>query len=92
LIPSRYPGSERAGDPRLAMGRATSWTEQPGGHCAGLGQRQLATDEGEYPLMEVRVIEFDVVASDAEGENDALPRSDQNPPADEVAPDDRNAQ
>jgi type VI secretion system protein ImpE len=92
LIPSRYPGSERTGDPQLAMGRVTTWTEKPGGSCQGLGQRQLATDEGEYPLMEVRVVEFDVVASDTEEENEGLPPPDENPPTEDGGRDDRNAE
>jgi type VI secretion system protein ImpE len=89
LIPARYPGSERAGDIPLAMGRATRWIERPGGHCEGLGQRQLATDEGEYPLMEVRVIEFDAVDSDAQDEGEdsgvAVPVGDGHEDADASA-------
>jgi type VI secretion system protein ImpE len=54
LIPSRYPGSEKAADGLLALGRKTLWEEfAPDAH-RGLGQRVLATDTGDVPLLEVR--------------------------------------
>lgn len=56
LIPTRYPGSEAAADPALRLARRTDWVEKEGGHYLGLGQRTLATDHGEYPLMDVRTI------------------------------------
>lgn len=59
LIPTRYDGSVAAGDEALLMGRRTEWTE----HGHGLGQRMLASDAGDHPLMDVRLIEFDADAS-----------------------------
>lgn len=56
LIPTRYPGSESSADAGIQLARRTDWVEREGGHCLGLGQRMLATDEGEHPLMEVRTI------------------------------------
>ena len=57
LIPARYPGSEAHQDPAIRMGRRTEWTEREGGTVVeGLGQRMLATDLGEHPLLEVREI------------------------------------
>lgn len=56
LIPARYPGTEAAADPALRMARKTEWTESGEGLFTGLGQRMLATDGGEYPLLEVRDI------------------------------------
>src|SRR3954466_2996514 len=54
LIPARYPGSESSSDGLIALGRKTSWEEfAPDAH-RGLGQRVLATDSGEVPLLEVR--------------------------------------
>jgi type VI secretion system protein ImpE len=61
LIPTRYPGSEAAPDPRLVMARSTEWIEHPGATFIGLGQRQLATDQGEFALMDIRTIELDAV-------------------------------
>lgn len=43
----------------LRLGRQTTWKELEGGHFVGLGQRMLATDRGEYPLLEVRSIVMD---------------------------------
>ncbi len=56
LIPTRYPGSERAADPLLRLARRTEWTDVGGGLFAGTGQRMLATDAGEYPLTEVESV------------------------------------
>jgi type VI secretion system protein ImpE len=71
LLPSRYPGSETAGDTRLALGRATEWREQAGGLHVGLGQRLLATDQGEYGLLDVRKIELEGIDDTGPGDGDA---------------------
>ena len=65
LVPTRYPGSETAADPRLGMARGTEWVEHPGETFFGVGQRLLATDQGEFALMDVRSIKLDSVADDA---------------------------
>jgi type VI secretion system protein ImpE len=59
LIPGRYPGSENAEDSGFRLGRKTAW--QNAGHnlFVGLGQRMLATDQGEYPLLDIREVVFD---------------------------------
>jgi type VI secretion system protein ImpE len=54
LIPSRYPGSETETDSAFQLGRKTDWRDAGGGFFIGLGQRMLATDQGEYPLLELR--------------------------------------
>ncbi len=59
LIPTRYPGSESSVDPSLRMARKTEWIERKDGTSSGIGQRMFATDQGDYPLLEVRSIEFD---------------------------------
>jgi type VI secretion system protein ImpE len=59
LIPTRYPGSETSPDPAIRMARKTDWTSGQDGASKGLGQRMLATDQGDYPLLEVRSIAFD---------------------------------
>lgn len=64
LVPTRYPGSQAASDPRLVMARATEWIEHPGETFLGLGQRLFATDQGEFGLMDVRVIKLDSVADE----------------------------
>lgn len=60
LMPTRYPGSEAAGDPAILLGRRTEWVEQGGDVHFGIGQRMLATDVDEYPLMEVRDVNLEV--------------------------------
>ena len=64
LVPTRYPGSEKATDPRVIMARSTEWVAHPGETFLGLGQRLLATDQGEFPLMDVRSIQLDSVETD----------------------------
>jgi type VI secretion system protein ImpE len=63
LVPARYPGSEHAADPTLKLGRRTEWLDAGNGTFAGCGQRMLATDAGEYPLMEIGSIELAAAAA-----------------------------
>lgn len=53
LVPARYPGSELAADPMVRLGRLTVWADMPGGQF-GAGQRLMATDAGDHPLLELR--------------------------------------
>jgi type VI secretion system protein ImpE len=59
FIPTRYPGSEAHADPAIRMARSTLF-EDLGGEddivCVGRGQRILATDAGDYGIMDVRTI------------------------------------
>ncbi len=59
LVPSRYPGSEEQADGLVQLGRKTEWIERSEGVVVGIGQRLLATDVDEYPLLDIRRIEFD---------------------------------
>jgi type VI secretion system protein ImpE len=67
LIPSRYPGSESAADAALKLSHKTEWQTPAEGVYIGLGQRMLATDQDEYPLLNVREIQFQA-ATDGETE------------------------
>jgi type VI secretion system protein ImpE len=59
LIPARYPGSSDSDDPMLRLARRTEWVDM-GGECfGGLGQRMLATNQDEYPLLRIREITFE---------------------------------
>jgi len=60
FIPSRYPGSATA-DEDLAMARRTEWRSASGAPATdddlwslGLGQRMLATEAQEVPLLDLR--------------------------------------
>ena len=62
MIPSRYPGSEAAEDGLVIVGRKTIWQPALGDAFEGLGQRVLATDQGDTPLLEVRSIQLQSAA------------------------------
>lgn len=55
-IPTRYPGTETSEDGALRMARRTEWVDRGEGYSLGLGQRILATDGGEFSLLECRDI------------------------------------
>ncbi len=60
LIPTRYPGSESHAEGQVRMARQTVWDEVAPDSFIGLGQRILATDTADYPLMDVREITLNV--------------------------------
>lgn len=57
-IPTRYAGSEKSSDDALRLSRKTDWQTQPNDTFIGLGQRILATDADDHPLLGCRCIEF----------------------------------
>ncbi|MGH8510556.1 MAG: type VI secretion system accessory protein TagJ [Gammaproteobacteria bacterium] len=59
LIPTRYPGSHESEDSAIRLARKTEWVAREGGLYTGLGQRLFATEGGEYPLMDTRVIQIE---------------------------------
>jgi type VI secretion system protein ImpE len=59
LIPTRYFGSEHSADPLLRLARKTEWLEVAPDTFAGSGQRIIATDAGDHPLMDIRSIELE---------------------------------
>lgn len=73
FIPTRYPGSQAAKDPRLVMARSTEWEERPADTFLGQGQRLWTTDQGDHALMDVRVIQIDEPEIDAEPAPDLQP-------------------
>ncbi len=75
LIPTRYPGSETSVDDQIRMARKTDWMEPAAEVYLGLGQRLLATDTGEYALMDVRLITLNTAAG-APSESAATGASD----------------
>ncbi len=54
LIPTRYPGSTGSDDSAMKLARATDWADAGADTFTGLGQRLLATDEGDTALMDLR--------------------------------------
>jgi type VI secretion system protein ImpE len=74
LVPTRYPGSESSEDMLIRMGRRTEWLEPEAGVYLGMGQRMLATDVDDYPLMDVRRIVLD---TEDQGEAAAEPSTEE---------------
>lgn len=58
LIPSRYPLSGQKGEPLEKLGRATSFADAGADTFIGLGQKLLATDQGDIALLDARTISF----------------------------------
>lgn len=66
-LPVRYPGTETSSDGALRLARKTEWQEKPGDTFLGLGQRILATDTGEHPLLSCRDIELTLPSARGNG-------------------------
>lgn len=73
LIPTRYPGTEASEDGLLLLSRKTEWAEPLPGFFTGLGQRVFAASGGDKSLLDVRQIEWDVVADDTPAAAGAAP-------------------
>ena len=58
LIPTRYNETTSSSDNSLLLSRRTEWLGKEPQPVRGLGQRMLATDAGEFALMDVRQIVF----------------------------------
>src|SRR5262249_32667907 len=56
-IPTRYARTESSKDGALRLARKTEWQELPEETFIGLGQRILATDDGEFPLLQCRLLD-----------------------------------
>jgi type VI secretion system protein ImpE len=69
LIPTRYPGSEQSSDGLIALARKTLWEQRGEETHHGLGQRILATDGGDVPLMDVRTLIIEATPDDGGGEH-----------------------
>lgn len=64
LVPTRYPGTETSSDDALRLARKTIWQEVGEDAHHGVGQRVLATDADETPLMDVRSITLEPALDD----------------------------
>jgi type VI secretion system protein ImpE len=59
LLPTRYPGTVGVSDDALKLCRKTDWVTVGADQTEGLGQRLLATDVDDYPLLDIREIAFE---------------------------------
>jgi type VI secretion system protein ImpE len=60
FIPVRYPGTEANSDEEFRLARKTDWQDVGDETYIGIGQRMFATDTGEFPLLDTRVIELNL--------------------------------
>lgn len=60
LLPVLYPFSWKHEDPAVRLGRATAWEENENGDSVPKGQKILLADELEWPVLELRDIEFQI--------------------------------
>lgn len=58
VVPTRYPDSEKKDDGMLALSRKTEWMDKNEGAYYGMGQRMFMSDESDFPLMDIRKIQF----------------------------------
>ncbi|KVP58481.1 virulence protein SciE type [Burkholderia ubonensis] len=72
LIPTRYAQTIAEPNYALWLARLTEWVER-GGDARPVGQRILATDANEYPLLDVRTIELHASPPLPDDDGDAAP-------------------
>jgi type VI secretion system protein ImpE len=65
MIPVLYPSSFADTNDSVRLGRETHWQEIEGGEPIPIGQKLFLVDGEEFPLLEVRKIEFVVQESTA---------------------------
>ncbi|HEY3443030.1 MAG TPA: type VI secretion system accessory protein TagJ [Paludibaculum sp.] len=58
LLPALAPLSCRNADDEIRLGRKTEWFDQPDGSALPLGQKMFLIDGEEFPVLEVRKLEF----------------------------------
>jgi len=58
LLPVLNPFSWRSADPAIRLGRATAWEQDGSEEALPKGQKMLIADDEEWPLLELRDIEF----------------------------------
>ena len=59
FIPTRYPGTVASTDGALLLARRTDWVDVGADTWRGIGQRMLATSDGDYALLDLRSVELD---------------------------------
>ena len=60
LLPVLNPFSWRSADQTIRLGRATAWEDDGSGEVFPRGQKVLLADDEEWPLLELRDIEFEI--------------------------------
>lgn len=65
FLPVRYPGAVESGDPQKMLARLTDFRALAGEHVAGEGQRMLATDRTDVPILELRTLQCNAALASA---------------------------
>jgi type VI secretion system protein ImpE len=68
LIPTIYPFSWKHEDAQLWLGRMTDWSVDEQGRESPTGQKMLLVDGEEFPILEVRSLEFFPTATTSAGQ------------------------
>jgi type VI secretion system protein ImpE len=58
LLPVLSPGAWQSADDAIRLGRVTQWQEEESGETVPVGQKMLLVDGEEFPLLEIRKLEF----------------------------------
>jgi type VI secretion system protein ImpE len=74
LLPVLAPFSSRHSDDNVRLGRATDWAEQDGLNVPS-GQRMLSVDGEDFPILEIRKVEFKNVEFTTAAESAATPEA-----------------
>jgi type VI secretion system protein ImpE len=69
LIPTRYSGSEKSADPKIKLSKVTDWLAIGEEAYSGLGQRILATDDGDVAIMDIRTLMMNQPEATDKGNN-----------------------
>ncbi|MEO8368809.1 MAG: type VI secretion system accessory protein TagJ [Candidatus Solibacter sp.] len=66
LLPVLTPLSFQTADDTVRLGRMTVWQDTEGGPQAPAGQKMFLVDDEEFPLLELRKLEFHLPQTDSE--------------------------
>ncbi|MBX2881139.1 MAG: virulence protein SciE type [Granulosicoccus sp.] len=61
FVPTRYPGEDTLDSGARALARKTEWRDLGDDYYVGSGQRTFASDSGDHPMLETRILKFDPV-------------------------------
>jgi type VI secretion system protein ImpE len=58
FLPTRYPETQKSGNDEFLLARKTDWLDIGNETYVGTGQRMLATDQGEFAILDTRIIQL----------------------------------
>jgi len=63
FLPVLYAGSDGEADDKVRLGRMTEWLDLGAGLVGGVGQKTFFVDDREVSILEIRELEFEVLAA-----------------------------